>query len=224
MQARWDVDPLVVMNCSYRFVPPAVPERRLHAALGLPPGRRIVLYHGGLFPHRGVEELLVAIRRIPDATLVLMGYGILEPMLRAQAQTLELADRVRLLPAVAPDVLLSWVTDADVVAMPIQPTTLNHRLTTPNKLFEAMAAGVPVVASDLPGMATIVREVDCGRLVDPEDPVALASAIQGLLDAPSEERSAIRRRSLAAAHATYNWETQVTGLLAEYTRLTGRPW
>ena len=60
--------------------------------------------------------------------------------------------------------------------MPIQPTTLNHRLTTPNKLFEAMAAGVPVVASDLPGMAAIVRETGCGLLVDPTDPAAMAAA------------------------------------------------
>ena len=50
-----------------------------------------------------------------------------------------------------PTELLDWVAAADVVAMPIQPSTLNHRLTTPNKLFEALAAGVPVVASDLPG-------------------------------------------------------------------------
>lgn len=224
MRARWQVDPLVVMNCSYRFVPPEPPERRFHAALGLPPGRRVVLYHGGFFPHRGVEELLVAIREIPDTTLVLMGYGVLEPVFRARADAPELADRVRLLPAVPPDELLFWVAGADVVAMPIQPTTLNHRLTTPNKLLEAMAAGVPVVASDLPGMATIVRETGCGLLVDPEDPSALATAIRALLDAPPEERSALRRRCLAAAHATYNWETQVTGLLSEYTRLTGRPW
>src|SRR5438128_690851 len=71
-------------------------------------------------------------------------------------------DRIHVLPAVAPADLHDWVASADVVAMPIQPSTLNHRLTTPNKLFEAMAAGVPVVASDLPGMATIVTETGCG--------------------------------------------------------------
>ena len=60
--------------------------------------------------------------------------------------------------AVPPEELLPWVAAADVVAMPIQPTTLNHRLTTPNKLFEALAAGVPVVASDLPGMALWSRQ------------------------------------------------------------------
>ena len=108
--------------------------------------------------------------------------------------------------------------------MPIQPTTLNHRLTTPNKLFEAMAAGVPVVASDLPGMADIVRETGCGLLVDPTDPAAIAAALSAILDAPADERAAYGERGLAAAHETYNWESQMALLLAEYSRLTGKPW
>ena len=108
--------------------------------------------------------------------------------------------------------------------MPIQPSTLNHRLTTPNKLFEAMAAGVPVVASDLPGMAPIVRETGCGVLCDPTDPASIAAAIRTILDAPADERAGYRERALAAAHATYSWEAQVEVLLAEYGRLTGKPW
>ena len=54
--------------------------------------------------------------------------------------------------------------------MAIQPTTLNHRYTTPQKLFESMAAGVPVVASDLPGMASIVRATGAGILCNPTSP------------------------------------------------------
>jgi len=224
MASRWDLEPLVVMNCSYRFTPPQPPEQRFHDVLGLASDQRIVLYHGGLFPNRGVEELMDAISSISNATLVLMGYGVLEPAFRARAAQPELAGRVRLLPAVPPDELLSWIACADVAAMPIQPSTLNHRLTTPNKLFEAMAAGVPSVASDLPGMATIVRETGCGLLVDPRDPAAIADAICRIIDAPAEERESMRRRCLAAAHAKYNWESQAAILLDEYARLTGRPW
>ena len=74
-----------------------------------------------------------------------MGYGILADELRARAADPVLAGRLRVLPAVPPNELIGWVASADVAAMPIQPTTLNHRLTTPNKLFEAMAAGVPSI-------------------------------------------------------------------------------
>jgi glycosyltransferase involved in cell wall biosynthesis len=216
--------PLVVMNCSYRFDPPEPRERRFHDALGLAPDQRVVLYHGGLFPHRGIEELMTAIADVPSATLVLMGYGVLEPVLRERAASPASGGRVRVLPAVPPDALLAWVACADVVAMPIQPSTLNHRLTTPNKLFEAMAAGVPVVASDLPGMATIVRATDCGVLCDPADPTAISAALRTILEAPEDERLAFGRRGLEASHTEYNWEDQVGMLLAEYGRLTGKPW
>jgi len=225
MASRFGVPkPLIVLNCSYRFTPPEPPERRFHDHLGLPASTRVVLYQGGFSLDRGIEQLFDAIRAIDDATLVLMGYGLQEEAYREQAGSIELRDRVRIMPAVPPAELLSWVASADVVAMPIQPTTLNHRLTTPNKLFEAMAAGVPVVASDLPGMAPIVKETGAGLVVDPTDPAAIAAACREILDASPEERAAWRRRALEAAHRTYNWERQVEILFAEYGRLTGRPW
>jgi glycosyltransferase involved in cell wall biosynthesis len=125
---------------------------------------------------------------------------------------------------VPPEALLDWVASADVVAVPIRPSTLNHRLTTPNKLFEAMAAGVPVVATDLPGMAPIVRETGFGVLVDPADPAALASGIRAIVDASDSVRAAYRDAATRAAHAEYNWERQLAALLREYSRLTGRRW
>jgi glycosyltransferase involved in cell wall biosynthesis len=216
--------PLIVMNCSYRFTPPDPPEHRFHEHLGLPLSTRVVLYQGGFSLDRGIEQLFDAIRLLDDATLVLMGYGLQEATYRERAASAELRDRVRIMPAVPPAELLSWVASADVVAMPIQPTTLNHRLTTPNKLFEAMAAGVPVVASDLPGMAPTVLETGAGLVVDPTDPSAIAAGCRQILDASPDERAAWRHRALDAAHGTYNWERQVEILFAEYSRLTGHPW
>jgi glycosyltransferase involved in cell wall biosynthesis len=230
MAERWDLPlPAIAMNCAYRTDPPDPPERRFHDRLGLPAAARVVLYQGGFSTGRGIEQLVAAIRDVPDAVLVLLGYGAMIGELERLAADPALADpvlgrRVRIMPAVPPDALLGWVAAADVVAMPIQPSTLNHRLTTPNKLFEAMAVGVPVVASDLPGMAPIVRETGCGVVCDPTDPAAIAAAIASILDAPGDVRRAYRERALAAAHGTYCWERQVEVLLEEYGRLTGRPW
>jgi glycosyltransferase involved in cell wall biosynthesis len=225
MASRFAVPkPLVVMNCSYRFTPPEPRERRFHEHFGLPSKQRVVLYQGGFSLDRGIEQLYEAIRAIDDATLVLMGYGLQEAVYREQAASNDLRDRVRIMAAVPPADLLLWVASADVDAMPIQPTTLNHRLTTPNKLFEAMAAGVPVVASDLPGMSPIVHETGAGLVVDPTDPSAIAAACRKIIDAPSEERAAWRRRALDATRDTYNWERQANVLFDEYGRLTGRPW
>ena len=225
MERRFGVPrPVIVMNCSYRR-PLAVPPPRLfHERLALAPGTRVVLYQGGFSRDRGIEQLIEALPFFPaDTVLVMLGYGALQGELQAGAAG-ELAGRMFVLPAVPPAELIDWVASADVVAMPIQPTTLNHRLTTPNKLFEAMAAGVPVVASDLPGMAGIVRKTGCGLLCDPTDPMAIAAAIRAILDGPEADRVAYRERAIAAGKGPYSWETQMEVLLAEYGRLTGRPW
>lgn len=226
MEQRFGVPkPLIVMNCSYRRETAALPLRHFHERLRLDAPTRVVLYHGGFSRDRGIEQLIEALPAFPDdSVLVLLGYGSLQAELERRAAEPALAGRLFVLPAVAPTELLDWVASADVVAMPIQPTTLNHRLTTPNKLFEAMSAGVPVVASDLPGMAGIVHETGCGVLCDPTSPAAIAAAVRSILDAPDDERAAYRERALAAANGPYSWEAQVDTLLAEYGSLTGRPW
>jgi glycosyltransferase involved in cell wall biosynthesis len=215
--------PLVVMNCSYRFDPPRPRERRFHDLLQLDASTHVVLYHGGLFPERGIEQLMEAILEVPDAVLVLMGYGVLEADLRVRAAEPRYAGRVHLVPPVEPQELHPWIACADIGAMLIQPTTLNHRLTTPNKLFESMAAGVPVVVSDVPGMARIVKETGIGAVCDGTDPTSISEALRQLLADPTL-REVMGRRALAAAHASYNWDRQAKRLLHEYERLTGKPW
>ncbi len=225
---RLGLRPAIVMNC-----PPAPPvpapgeaggpprPRRFHDLLGLPPGAPVVLYHGYLFPHRGIERLFEAIGAIPGAHLVVMGFGPRFDAYREQAAALPHADRVHVVPGVPPASLLEWVASADVAAMPIEGNTLNHRLTTPNKLFEALAAGVPVVASDLPGMAAILGETGAGLTCRPDDAAEVARAVRAILEAPEETRAAYRARALAAARGTYNWERQAEAYLAVVRSLVG---
>jgi len=217
--------PLVVLNCAYRRPADPVKPRRFHERLGLASGSRVVLYQGGFSRDRGIEELIDALPSLPpEAVLVLLGYGALQAELERLAADAAQAGRLFVLPAVPPAELLDWVASADIVAMPIQPTTLNHRLTTPNKLFEAMAAGVPVVASDLPGMAPIVRATGCGLVCDPTRSTEIATTIRSILELSGADRAAMGARGQLAAQETYNWESQMATLLAEYGRLTGRPW
>jgi glycosyltransferase involved in cell wall biosynthesis len=215
--------PAVVMNCPARWTPPEPRPDHLRTAMSLPASTRVVLYQGNLLTDRGIEQSMDAILDVPEACLAVMGYGKWTPRYREAAEREPYRGHVFVLPAVPPADLLEWTASADVLVVAIQPTTLNHRLTTPQKLFEAMAAGVPVVASDMPGMAGIVRETGSGVLVDPTSPGAIAAGLRSVLDRDPAERRQMADRALAAAHDRYNWETQVETLLALYERLLGRP-
>jgi glycosyltransferase involved in cell wall biosynthesis len=215
--------PSIVMNCPDAWTPPDPPPDLIREALGLPASTRIVLYQGQLIADRGIEQSLDAILDVPRAALVLLGYGELEARLREASAAPPHAGRVFVLSAVHPRDLLSWTASADVMLMAIQPTSLNHRFTTPQKLFEAIAAGVPVVASDLPGMAAIVREVDAGILCDPTSPVSIATALRAVLDEDTAAHAARRARILAAAHDRYNWAAQVAVLHELYREVLAEP-
>ena len=192
---------------------------RFHRQFGLPPERRIVLYIGQIMRGRGLRQLFEAIALVEDADLVVAGFGPDYERYQEIAAALPHADRIHFCGSVPPAEIAEWSRGADVSAMPVQPDTLNHRLNTPTKLYDAMGVGVPVVASDLPGIAPIVRETGCGVLCDPSDPADIARAIRQVVDAPADERTALRLRCLRAARTRYSWQHQARELLRVYDGL-----
>ena len=219
LAASWGRQPTIVWNGPPDFTPPDPPERRWHDRLGLAPDAKVVLFLGLAMPGRGISELCRAMADVPDAVLVVAGFGTDYERYRLEAAALPHADRIFFPGGVAPVDILPLIASADVSAMPVQGDTLNHRLNTPTKLFDAMGAGVPVVASDLPGMAPIVRDTHCGELCDPDDPSDIARAIRLILDASPERRAEYRAAALAAARGPYSWEKQAATLLALYDGL-----
>jgi glycosyltransferase involved in cell wall biosynthesis len=216
------VRPVIVMNGPIAWDRPKPPERRFHERLGLARRTRVVLHLGAIQPHRGIEELIDAIGLVDRAVLVIVGDGVHKPAVEARAAEAPHADRIHFLPAAPPNELLPLNASADVHAIPVQASTLNHRLNTPTKLFDAMGAGTPVVVSDLPGMAEIVNGAGFGVLCDPSSPADIARAILEVLDAPPQRRRALRDAALAAARGEYSWDRQVARLLELYDGL-GRP-
>jgi glycosyltransferase involved in cell wall biosynthesis len=211
--------PPVVLNTPNRWSPPDPPPDLIREATGVPADTSVVLYQGQLISQRGIEQSMRAILDVPGAVLVLLGFGNWETHLRARVSEPPFANRVFVLPAVAPEDLLAWTASADVMVMPIQPTSTNHEFTTPQKLWEAIAAGVPVVASDLPGMAEIIRSAGVGVVCDPTRPESIADAIHSLVSQPPDARAALRRHVLEVGHHRYTWERQAGALLDLYGTL-----
>ncbi len=219
LQARYALAarPHVVRNVCALPRPSGAPPAGLRAATGVGDAP-LVLHQGTAAPGRGCETLLRAMGRLDDAThlaslgAIEPGYG---PHLRAVVEELDLAERVHWLPGVPLADLLAWTREADVGVTLIQPTCENHRLTIPNKLFEYIAAEVPVVASETSGAASLVRERSLGWTADPDDPESVAAALRAALDARGD--AALRAR-LREADAALRWEDEkrcLTGLYAQ---------
>ena len=215
---------VVVYNTPARWEPPSAPPDLLRRAAELPPGTPIALYHGAFSPHRGLEELAEAVLLpgMEAVHAVYLGYGSLEATLREMAEDQRFGGRLHVLKAVHPDVLPAWVASADIGVMAIQASTLNHRLSSPNKLFESIGTGLPVVVSDFVEMRRIVLDDPDGPLgavCDPADPASIASAIRSILDLDPAERTDLRARCLRAAHDRWNWETESSKLVELYASL-----
>ncbi len=191
----------------------------LQRRFDLPAGRRVVLYVGQVMRGRGLRQLFEAIALVDDADLVVAGFGPDYERYQELAAALPHAPRIHFSGSLPPAEIPTWTKGADVAVMPVQPDTLNHRLNTPTKLYDAIGVGVPVVASALPGIEPIVSETGCGVLCDPADPADIARAIRDIIDAPEEERTALRMRCLRAARTRYSWQHQVRELLRVYASL-----
>jgi glycosyltransferase involved in cell wall biosynthesis len=150
----------------------------------------------------------------------LMGWGSLEDELRQMIRSLGMEERVRMTDPVPPEALLSYTAGADLGVIPYRPVGLNNYYCTPNKLFEYMTAGLPVVASRLPELVRFVEGLRIGRTFDPDKPEEIASAVNRVL-ADRGEREAMRERAIEASRRLH-WDAQVEGLLRLY-RLAPEP-
>lgn len=224
LASRWDLPPsdrpLVLLNCQPRWDPPAVGSDLIRAAAGLPPERRIVLFLGRLGPGRGLDQAAEAVLRLPDAALVVLGFGPWAERLRERDRDPRFAGRHMTLAPVHPDDVPAWTASADVSMVAVPADSLNQRLSTPNKFWESLTAGTPIVVGrDLDVMRAIVESGRIGAIADPLDVADLARALAEVLDQPSEAYDAMRARALALAAEHYNWQTAVRPYLAAVRQL-----
>ena len=178
-----------------------------------------VAYVGGITWDRGLREMVESIARVSStrpARLALAGPRSATIVGRARAELTgwEHVDDLGLLGRPEVVALLGRVRAGLVILHP----TPNYLPSLPIKLFEYMAAGLPVVVSDFPVLRRIVEEAGCGILVDPLDPAAIARAIEFLLVNPAEAQ-AMGRRGRAAVERAYSWESEARKLVELYAVL-----
>jgi glycosyltransferase involved in cell wall biosynthesis len=211
--------PTVVLNVPEVWDAPSGDEDFRRIALG--ERRFLLIYQGVIIPNRGLPEMVEAMRDLPLCRLAVVGYGsLLEPLKRMVADQ-GLGEAVAFFDAVPREVLMRYTAAADAGVIPLQGSCLSYVTAAPNKLFECMMSGIPVVATDLPDMARIVREARCGTLIaDPTSPQSIAAAVRALFDDPAEARAA-GARGRACAVERYNWEVEAPKMLEVFAAPVG---
>ena len=182
-----------------------------------------VVYAGTIEVVKGIKEMVWAIELLPEhlqARLMLAGrFG--SPDLQEEVHGLAGWKRVDFLGMLIQTQVIPLLSSARVGLMVYHPASDEYIYAQPTKLFEYMAAGIPVVASDFPSWRTFVDVEGCGILVDPLDPKKIAEAVEWLLVHPVEaERMGQRGRQ--AVLREYNWESQADKLLRLYDRVLSK--
>jgi len=186
------------------------------------PSNNVVGYAGHLYSWKGVDTLLRAVAQLPGVRALVVGGHEEEPdlgRLRTLASELDIVERVTFTGHVQPNEVAAHLADAAVLALPNPASAISTRFTSPLKLFEYMAAGRAIVASDLPAIREILRNNETALLVEPGSAAALADGIRRLLD----DRALAARLAQAALDAApaYSWgrrAERLEALLASVTR------
>lgn len=216
LQARYGLQAVTVLRNLPQYRPREDSDRIRHW-LSLPSRRPIVLYQGGFLTDNGLTEQIQAATEFGEAALVLIGDGPCEAALRRQVRENQLEQRVFFIPRVPFGQLHSYTCSADLGLCLIKGTGQSFYYSMPNKLFEYLMAGLPVLASDFPEMRRIIHETGAGAVADPCDLPTVGRLVRQLLEDP-DQRQVCRQAALKAAQR-YNWEQEAHRLLDLYADL-----
>lgn len=195
---------------------------RLRELASLSDDARVLVYCGGVTTNRGIERVVDALAHLPDDHhLVAIGPAseVVAGELQRRAAAVGVAVRLHLVGSVDSHQVTTALSDGDVSFVLTNPSCLSYRYSLPNKLFESLHAGLPIIANDLPDSGAIVRDAGAGVVVGVDaDPRELADAARAVI----ADRDRLAAAALAAARG-HRWEDDIEALITAYSEMTSRP-
>jgi glycosyltransferase involved in cell wall biosynthesis len=182
-------------------------RQAIRQQLHVPAASRLLILQGsGINIDRGAEEAVQAMQYVDSAVLLIIGGGDVFPVLRKLVADLRLENKVIIKDKMPFDQLRSYTCSADAGLTLDKPTNLNYRLSLPNKLFDYIQAGIPVLASHVPEVKKIIEQYDIGLIIENHDPRHIAEKISSMFadaDRYSRWRANVKK---AAANLTWTHE------------------
>jgi len=201
---EYGVKPVVIRN----LAPPAGHlTRHDRITLGARPGELLVIFQGsGINEGRGGEELTDAMSRVEGVKLVIIGSGDIIDRMRRFVREKGIENRIVFLPRMPWEEMMKYTICCDAGLSLDADNCTNHRYSLPNKLFDYISAGIPVVASNLPEVAAIIKEYDCGMILREVTPSCIAEVLAELRD----DRSLLAslKENAGEARKDLTWEKE----------------
>ena len=203
-EKEYCIRPVVVRNCSRQSVSVKGYSRE---ELKISKENLLLIFQGGgINIDKGGEELIEAVSITENVSLIIVGSGDVLHALKQKVTDLDLYERVRFIPKMPWEDLIRYTKSADVGMSLEKDTNLNYWFSIPNKLFDYISAGIPVISGTLPEVKKLVEENNCGLIIPDITPEKISSAIKILRD----DRDLLNRLKQNAVNASksINWENE----------------
>jgi glycosyltransferase involved in cell wall biosynthesis len=192
-----------------RNIPANIPldSLKTRSQLGLPENKKIVILQGaGINVHRGAEEMVEAMQHLSDNYLLLIvGSGDVIHILENMAKTFRLGGKVKFVPRQTAIELKQYTANADLGLSIDKDTNLNYHFSLPNKVFDYMHAGIPVLASRLPEIERLLMAYNTGTFIESHEPRHIAAVIQKLFESGDDK---LLKANTARASQENNWNLE----------------
>jgi len=203
-EKEYGLRPVVVRNCSGNSENIKPFSRN---ELGINEDHLLLILQGtGINIDRGGSELIDSVNLTDSVSLLIVGDGDQFMFLKEKVLLLGLTERIKLIPKCPWQTLMRYTRSADAGLSLDKDSNLNYQFSLPNKLFDYISAGIPVIATDLPEISKIIHQFSCGLLIHEPSPEEISNAIISLRD-NCEFLSQLKNNSVTASKSI-NWQNE----------------
>ena len=195
-----------------------IPLFRSKDDLNLPKDKKIIILQGaGINVDRGAEELLEAIALMNNCLLIIAGSGDVIEQLKLRSQKEDLSHKVLFTGKLPYEEMMQYTMLSDVGVTLDKPNNTNYELSLPNKLFDYIKAGIPILSSNLIEIKKVVQTYQIGAIISDHNPLTIKNGLEEILNDENKRLRYVENSKNASKQLS--WENEVLGLVQVYEKI-----